>query len=62
LCVSMFVVHFVRLEVVRPLRALVFASEQIKNRSFNISLNVSSDNEKGILTRTFNRMATDHGK
>ncbi|MDF5312128.1 HAMP domain-containing protein, partial [Vibrio parahaemolyticus] len=62
LCVSMFVVHFVRLEVVRPLRALVFASEQIKNRSFNISLNVSSDNEMGILTRTFNRMATDLGK
>lgn len=62
LCVSMFVVHFVRLEVVRPLRALVFASEQIKNRSFNISLDVSSDNEMGILTRTFNRMATDLGK
>lgn len=62
LCVSMFVVHFVRLEVVRPLRALVFASEQIQNRSFDVSLNVSSDNEMGILTRTFNRMATDLGK
>lgn len=62
LCVSMFVVHFVRLEVVRPLRALVFASEQIQNRSFNVSLNVSSDNEMGILTRTFNRMANDLGK
>ncbi len=62
LCVSMFVVHFVRLEVVRPLRALVFASERIQNRSFDVSLNVSSDNEMGILTRTFNRMATDLGK
>ncbi|PQJ43380.1 two-component system sensor histidine kinase NarQ [Vibrio campbellii] len=62
LCVSMFVVHFVRLEVVRPLRALVFASEQIQNRSFNVSLNVSSDNEMGILTKTFNRMANDLGK
>ncbi|MCR9773413.1 nitrate/nitrite two-component system sensor histidine kinase NarQ [Vibrio harveyi] len=62
LCVSMFVVHFVRLEVVRPLRALVFVSEQIQNRSFNVSLNVSSDNEMGILTRTFNRMANDLGK
>ncbi|GAK22765.1 LOW QUALITY PROTEIN: nitrate/nitrite sensor protein [Vibrio sp. JCM 19052] len=62
LCVSMFVVHFVRLEVVRHLRALVFASEQIQNRSFDVSLNVSSDNEMGILTRTFNRMATDLGK
>ncbi len=62
LFVSMFVVHFVRLEVVRPLRALVFASEQIQNRSFNVSLNVSSDNEMGILTRTFNNMAHDLGQ
>ncbi|EGR2843177.1 TPA: nitrate/nitrite two-component system sensor histidine kinase NarQ [Vibrio parahaemolyticus] len=62
LCASMFVVHFIRLEVVRPLRALVFASERIKNRSFDINLAVSSDNEMGILTRTFNRMATDLGK
>ncbi|PMO38153.1 two-component system sensor histidine kinase NarQ [Vibrio sp. 10N.222.52.B12] len=62
LCTSMFVVHFIRLEVVRPLRALVAASEQIKNRSFDVSLNISSDNEMGILTRTFNRMAMDLGK
>ncbi|KIP66012.1 MULTISPECIES: nitrate/nitrite two-component system sensor histidine kinase NarQ [Vibrio harveyi group] len=62
LCASMFVVHFIRLEVVRPLRALVAASEQIKNRSFDVSLNISSDNEMGILTRTFNRMAMDLGK
>ncbi|MGR5454404.1 nitrate/nitrite two-component system sensor histidine kinase NarQ [Vibrio alfacsensis] len=62
LCLSLFVVHFVRIEVVRPLRALVFASEQIKNRSFEVTLNVSSDNEMGILTRTFNRMAMDLGK
>lgn len=62
LCASMFVVHFIRLEVVRPLRALVFASERIKNRSFDINLAVSSNNEMGILTRTFNRMATDLGK
>ncbi|EDP60570.1 nitrate/nitrite two-component system sensor histidine kinase NarQ [Vibrio sp. AND4] len=62
LFVSMFVVHFVRLEVVRPLRALVLASEQIQNRSFNVSLNVSSDNEMGILTTAFNRMASDLGK
>ncbi|WP_423840960.1 nitrate/nitrite two-component system sensor histidine kinase NarQ [Vibrio mytili] len=59
---SLFVVHFVRREVVRPLKALVFASEQIQNRTFNISLDVQSDNEMGILTKTFNRMATDLGK
>lgn len=62
LCVSIFVVLFVRREVVRPLRSLVIASEQIQNRSFDISLDTPSDNEIGILTHTFSRMATDLGK
>lgn len=62
LCASVFVVLFVRREVVKPLRSLVVASEQIKNRTFDISLEVQSNNEMGILTRTFNRMATDLGK
>jgi two-component system nitrate/nitrite sensor histidine kinase NarQ len=62
LFVSIFVVHFVRREVVKPLRSLVFASEQIQNRAFNVSLGTPSNNEIGILTRTFNRMATDLGK
>ncbi len=59
LCASVIVVLFVRREVVKPLRALVTASEQIQNRSFNVSLEAPSDNEMGILTRTFKRMATD---
>lgn len=62
LCISLFVVHFIRKEVVGPLRSLVTASEQIQNRSFDVSLNVTSHNEMGILTRTFNKMATDLGK
>nr|WP_319534512.1 nitrate/nitrite two-component system sensor histidine kinase NarQ [uncultured Vibrio sp.] len=62
LCVSIFVVLFVRREVVKPLRSLVIASEQIQNRAFNIALEAPSNNEMGILTRTFNRMATDLGK
>ncbi|MGF1841746.1 nitrate/nitrite two-component system sensor histidine kinase NarQ [Vibrio clamense] len=62
LIVSFFVVHFVRKEVVKPLNALVIASEQIKNRSFDVKLNVTSNNELGILTRTFNTMADDLGK
>ncbi|NVC92233.1 nitrate/nitrite two-component system sensor histidine kinase NarQ [Vibrio natriegens] len=62
LCVSIFVVLFVRREVVKPLRSLVVASEQIQNRSFNIALAAPSNNEMGILTRTFNRMAADLGK
>lgn len=59
---SLIVVLFVRREVVKPLRSLVSASEQIQNRSFDVSLETPSDNEMGILTRTFNRMATDLGK
>ncbi len=62
LCASVFVVLFVRREVVRPLKSLVIASEQIQNRSFDVSLDTPSNNEMGILTRTFNRMATDLGK
>ncbi|KJY87320.1 histidine kinase [Vibrio neptunius] len=62
LIVSIFVVHYIRKQIVRPLNALVTASEQIKSRSFNVSLNVSSDNEMGILTRTFNNMASELGK
>ncbi len=62
LCSSIFVVLFVRREVVRPLRSLVTASEQIQNRSFKVSLEAPSDNEMGILTRTFDRMASDLGK
>jgi len=45
LLVSIFVVHFVRREVVTPLKAMVTASEQIQSRSFDVSLNVTSDNE-----------------
>jgi two-component system nitrate/nitrite sensor histidine kinase NarQ len=62
LIVGIFVVHYVRRQIVRPLNALVQASEQIKSRSFDVELNVYSDNEMGILTRTFNTMAADLGK
>ncbi|MDF2155313.1 nitrate/nitrite two-component system sensor histidine kinase NarQ [Vibrio sp. CAU 1672] len=62
LSVSLFVVYFIRLEVVRPLRALVLASEQIQSRSFEISLDASKDNEMGLLAHTFNRMASELGK
>ncbi|UUM32585.1 nitrate/nitrite two-component system sensor histidine kinase NarQ [Vibrio japonicus] len=62
LIISMFVVHFVRRQIVKPLNSLVMASEQIQARSFDVELNVSSDNEMGILTRTFNNMAEELGK
>lgn len=62
LVVSLFVVHYTRKQIVRPLNALVHASEQIKSRSFDVKLNIAVDNEMGILTRTFNTMAADLGK
>ena len=62
LLTSVFVVLFVRREIVNPLRALVLASEQIQSYSFAVELNVVSDNEIGILTRTFNNTAKELGK
>lgn len=62
LITSVFVVLFVRREIVNPLQALVLASEQVQSHSFDVDLNVVSDNEIGILTRTFNNTAKELGK
>lgn len=62
LFISIFVVHYIRKQIVAPLRRLVLASEQIQSHSFNVALPVQSDNEMGILTETFNNMAFDLGK
>jgi two-component system nitrate/nitrite sensor histidine kinase NarQ len=59
--VSVFVVSFIRKEVVKPLKALLIASRRIQNRSFDVVLHSASQNEMGILTRTFNHMARDLG-
>ncbi|MBW3696098.1 nitrate/nitrite two-component system sensor histidine kinase NarQ [Vibrio sp. T187] len=61
LVISLFVVHFVRKQVVKPLHALVGASQRIKNQDFDVQLEVTSSNEMGILTKTFNSMAQDLG-
>ncbi len=58
---AIYVVHFVRSKIVRPLNSLVLASEQIQNHSFDVNLNVESSNELGVLTSTFNQMAKDLG-
>lgn len=62
LIVSIFVVHYIRKQIVKPLNSLVSASQQIQSRSFDVELNVSSENEMGILTQTFNDMAAELGK
>ncbi|TQQ49800.1 nitrate/nitrite two-component system sensor histidine kinase NarQ [Vibrio cholerae] len=60
--VSLFVVYYIREQVVRPLNAMVDASEKIKNRNFDVMLVETSSTEMGILSRTFNSMAGDLGK
>ncbi|TQP87086.1 nitrate/nitrite two-component system sensor histidine kinase NarQ [Vibrio cholerae] len=60
--VSLFVVYYIREQVVRPLTAMVDASEKIKNRNFDVMLEETSSTEMGILSRTFNSMAGDLGK
>ncbi|MFA0443073.1 two-component system sensor histidine kinase NarQ [Vibrio sp. 10N.286.49.C2] len=62
LLVAIYVVLFVRKQVVRPLGQLISASEQIQNRSFDVMVDIQSNNELGILSRAFQNMATDLGK
>lgn len=62
LIVALFTIHFTQRKVVSPLNQLVGASKQIQNGHFDISLDVKSDNELGILAGTFSKMAADLGK
>lgn len=62
LLISIFVVHYIRRDIVRPLNTLVLASEQIQSRSFDVELDTKSDNEMGILARAFNEMARELGQ
>ncbi|MDR9827984.1 nitrate/nitrite two-component system sensor histidine kinase NarQ [Vibrio sp. FNV 38] len=59
---SIYVVLYVRREIIYPLKALAMASEQIQNRSFDVQLTHSSKTEIGVLTQTFSNMARDLGK
>lgn len=59
---SIYVVLYVRREIVYPLKELVIASERIQNRSFDVELSHESKTEMGVLTRTFSNMAKDLGK
>ncbi|MDN3678790.1 nitrate/nitrite two-component system sensor histidine kinase NarQ [Vibrio tapetis subsp. quintayensis] len=61
LIVSLFVVHFVRKEIVRPLRLFAKASEQIKNRNFDIEIGIDGHTELSMLAKTFNAMTADLG-
>ncbi|NVH49866.1 nitrate/nitrite two-component system sensor histidine kinase NarQ [Photobacterium damselae subsp. damselae] len=62
LCVALFVIHFTQRQVVTPLNRLVSASKRIKQGEFDLHLAITNNNELGLLTNTFNTMASELGK
>ncbi|WP_394241538.1 nitrate/nitrite two-component system sensor histidine kinase NarQ [Vibrio astriarenae] len=62
LLASIYVVLYVRREIVHPLHELAVASEQVQNRSFDVAFNHDSQTEMGVLMSTFSNMAKDLGK
>jgi two-component system nitrate/nitrite sensor histidine kinase NarQ len=60
--VSIYVVSFIRRQIVKPLKSLLIASSRIQSGSFDVMLHTDSQNEMGILTNTFNSMARELGK
>ena len=62
LIAALFTIHFTQRKIVTPLNQMVTASEQIQEGKFDLTLDVKSDNELGILAGTFSTMATELGK
>lgn len=62
LIAALFTIHFTQRKIVTPLNQMVTASEQIQEGRFDLTLDVKSDNELGILAGTFTTMATELGK
>ncbi|KHT64096.1 histidine kinase [Photobacterium gaetbulicola] len=62
LIAALFTIHFTQRKIVTPLNHMVTASEQIQEGKFDLTLDVKSDNELGILAGTFTTMATELGK
>ena len=62
LIAALFTIHFTQRKIVTPLNQMVTASEQIQEGKFDLTLDVKSDNELGILAGTFTTMATELGK
>ncbi len=53
-----FTLHRIRQQVVKPLRQLMTASQQIQQGHFSYPLlNIQLDNELGLLASTFDRMS-----
>jgi two-component system nitrate/nitrite sensor histidine kinase NarQ len=59
LMVVLFTIQFTQRKIVVPLNQLMAGCKQIKQHQFALTINNKSDNELGILARTFTQMAVD---
>ncbi|MDX1302409.1 nitrate/nitrite two-component system sensor histidine kinase NarQ [Photobacterium sp.] len=62
LLVALFTIHFTQRKIVSPLNQLVTASEHVQNGLFDVSLDIKSDNELGLLADNFYKMSSELGK
>ncbi|WP_163921199.1 nitrate/nitrite two-component system sensor histidine kinase NarQ [Photobacterium sp. Alg240-V54] len=59
LMVVLFTIQFTQRQIVTPLNQLMAGCKKIKQHQFSLIINNNSDNELGILARTFTQMAAD---
>ncbi|MCP4956274.1 nitrate/nitrite two-component system sensor histidine kinase NarQ [Photobacterium aquimaris] len=62
LMVVLFTIQFTQRQIVTPLNQLMAGCKKIKQHQFSLIINNNSDNELGILARTFTQMAADLNK
>ncbi|SMY31687.1 nitrate/nitrite two-component system sensor histidine kinase NarQ [Photobacterium andalusiense] len=62
LMVVLFTIQFTQRQIVTPLNQLMAGCKKIKQHQFSLIINNNSDNELGILARTFTQMAEDLNK
>lgn len=56
---SLVIMRFVRVKVIRPLEAMAQASREVESNNFNVKLNESVENELGEVAVTFNGMTNN---
>ncbi|WP_394166780.1 nitrate/nitrite two-component system sensor histidine kinase NarQ [Photobacterium piscicola] len=59
LMVVLFTIQFTQRQIVVPLNQLMAGCKQIKQHQFSLTIDNNSNNELGILARTFTQMAAD---
>lgn len=59
LAVICYVIYFSQKKIVKPLKQLMVASQEVQSGNFGFKLKINSQNELGILANAFNGMATE---